>query len=177
MNATRKILGALTLAALLCGLLPSRPAEATTTQYYLLRVIVGGGQTNDTSPDYLPYAPRRYSTNYSVQATEDDDWDTQVHLDVKLPDDATVVKVRGYGYDNDANEYITVDLRRASYTSETTYSVASVTSSGGSSTWTSSTVSYAVDNELYNYWFTVTIPGGEGSSLRIWNVEVEYTVP
>lgn len=176
MRNTGKILCASIVAALLLGVLPSRPAQASTTMYYLMRVVVGGGQTSDLSPYHLAYAPRRYDGNYSAIATVDSDWDTQLHLDVKLPDDATIVKVRGYGSDS-SDDTIVVDLRRASYTSENSSSVATANSSNQSSTWASSTVSHSVDNDLYNYWITVTIPGGDGSDLRIWNVEVEYTVP
>ena len=168
------------IAALVLTLTILSPsARAVTYKYRLIRVLIGGGQTTEAYPNFLAYAPRS-TAYYATPGYSPGGYGTYVNLDIDLPDNATIKHVKGYGYDDESGKAINIDLRRSLYSAEASTRIISVDSVNGESSWQSSTISHEMNNYSYVYFLAVTIPGGigdGGDDLRIWTVEIKYSVP
>ena len=102
---------------------------------------------------------------------------------MKLPDNATITAVHSYGFDNNPLQAMTFSLRKAQWGCENYSAIATFSSTdnvGGctSSLWSSAAVAEAVNNASYTYWYFFEIPySADPDDLRLWNLEIVYTVP
>jgi len=148
------------------------PSTAMATDYHLIRVMTGGGQQKALENPAAPQVTNAGSV--SSDATE-----TWVHLDVQLPQGATITGLTGYGEDNLDPKSINIALNRSAYWQEALENIGNVSSTNNTNAWTANGLNSQVNNQDYAYWVSVQIPrvllGQNPDELRIWTVEIAYT--
>lgn len=101
---------------------------------------------------------------------------------INLPDNATVLEVKFYLYDNSTTSDIDASLRRVSLTGGGATAMAGVTSSGANTSitaFTDNTISYAlVSNQNYYYELFLDFNSQtQGSSLKMVGAVIKYSLP
>ncbi len=161
---------------ILIGLLSFMTANAAgATHFYLVRVTTGAGQTKENP---YPYA-NQLSSDPDGYIVARSDLAQYIHIPVRLPDGATIDYLNAYGEDTSYRN-ITISLKRANWSSQSSQQLAAITSNNNGTWWGSAAINHYVNNDNSVYWIDIYIPKHElqeGAHLYTWNVEIQYTTP
>jgi len=132
----------------------------------------GANLLEDCDPEAGPCDPADRSSLHATSAY------VNGYCDLKLPEGAQISRLTAYGHDNALNEEIIVHLRKSRYNREIFTVIAEVRSQMGANTWSVDVdPPETVQNNWNTYYFYFLIPANIPDDLRIWTIEVYYSVP